>query len=221
MLLIGTLIAAALIALALFAVKSKPAASTTSDKAANFNLANVPFEGKADAPVTVVAVEDFKCPACKGFQDSAAGELKTKYVDTGKVKWHTLIWPFIAAKFQLNPDDSFLAAQAAQCVYDQKGNEGFSVFKDILFRAQGPEDQIWASKDALKTLAANVEGLDSGKFGTCLDTDATLARVQEQKKMAEAAGVNSTPSIFVNGKLVNVTGGYVKDISAAIDQALK
>ena len=220
-LLIGTLIAAALIALALFAVKNKPA-STTDGKVANFNLADIPFEGKADAPVTVVAVEDFKCPACKNFQDTAAPTLKTKYVDTGKVKWHTLVWPFISTQVANNPeDDSKYAAMAAKCVYDQKGNEGFSTYKDILFRSQQSETIVWATKSYLKDLAGNVEGLDAAKFATCLDTDATAARVEADKKQVEAAGVNSTPTIFVNGKEVVIKTDSVKDISAAIDEALK
>ena len=221
MLLIGTLIAAALIALALFAVNNKKAPATKA-ASANFNLADVPFEGKADAPVTVVVVEDFKCPACKNFQDTAAPELKTKYVDTGKVKWHTLVWPFISTQVARNPeDDSKYAAQAAKCVYDQKGNEGFSTYKDILFRSQQEESKVWATKAYLKELAGNVEGLDAAKFATCLDTDATAARVEADKKQAEGAGVNSTPSIFVNGKQVVVSKDYITDISAAIDEAAK
>ncbi len=222
-LLIGTLIAAALIGLAIWAMTHKAAAPTTSgDKAVNFNLANLPFDGKADAPVTVVAVEDFKCPACKNFQDTAAPELKTKYVDTGKVKWYTLIWPFISTQVARNPeDDSKYAAMAAKCVYDQKGNEGFSTYKDILFRAQQTETIVWATKPYLKQLASNIDGLDSGKFATCLDTDATAARVEADKKQAEDAGVSSTPTIFVNGKAVTIATDAVKDISAAIDAAAK
>lgn len=217
-LLIGTLIAAALIALALYAVSKKPA--KTDSTTVTFNLTDTPFAGKADAPVTVVAVEDFKCPACKGFQDTAAAELKTKYVDSGKVKWYTMIWPFISTQVARNPeDDSKYAAQAAKCMYDQKGNDGFNAYKDILFRAQQSESIVWATKAYLKELAGNIEGLDAAKFATCLDTDATAARVEAEKKQVEAAGVNSTPSIFVNGKKIEAAS--VADISAAIDAALK
>ena len=215
-LVIGTLIAAVLIALALFAVRQKDG-ETEAGTTAEFDLSGVPFSGKEDAPVSVVVVEDFKCPACKQFEETVAPELQSKYADSGKAKIHTLVWPFLAEKFSLSEDDGKLAGQAARCVYDQRGNEGFTSFKGILFRAQGPENEVWASKERLKELAANVEGLDSEKFATCLDTDATAARVDADEAQAERAGVNSTPSVFVNGK--KVESPTLEEISAAIDAA--
>ena len=221
-LVIGTLIAAALIALAVWAMTHKQKAANSDSQSVNFKLADLPFDGQASAPVTVVAIEDFKCPACKSFQDTVAPGLKTKYVDTGKVKWYTLIWPFISTDVAHNPvDDSKYAAEAAKCVYDQKGNEGFNTYKDILFRAQQTETIVWATKPYLKQLAANIEGLDGAKFASCLDTDATADRVAADKKQAESAGVSSTPTIFVNGKAVTTGSDPAKDISAAIDAAQK
>lgn len=215
-LVLGTLVAVALIALALFAVRS---GQTSGNKSFNFNTTGLPFAGKADAPVTLLSVEDFKCPACKSFEDSVAGELRTKYVDTGKVKWYTLIWPFISTQVARNPeDDSKYAAQAARCVFEQGGNDAFNAYKSILFRAQESETIVWATKARLKDLASNVTGVDAAKFATCLDTDATAAKVEADKKQAEDNGVNSTPTIFVNGKKVDAT---LDAISSAVDAALK
>ncbi|GAA0518962.1 DsbA family protein [Deinococcus depolymerans] len=222
-LVIGTLIAVALIALALVAVRGKPAAGAGLN--GNFNLTGQPFAGKADAPVSVVVVEDFKCPVCKTFEDTIAPELKTKYIDTGKAKLYSLVWPFLAENARLPTDDSKLAAQAAKCVYDQGGNDAFGSFKSILFRAQGDESTVWATKTRLKDLAGNVEGLDQGRFATCLDTDATAARVDADEKQVTDARVNHTPTVFVNGKEVLNGSGQssylLADVSAAIDAASK
>ncbi|GHF48164.1 protein-disulfide isomerase [Deinococcus metalli] len=221
-LVIGTLVAVVLIALALFAVRGKPAPG--AGLSPNFNLDGAPFAGQASAPVSVVVVEDFKCPICKNFEDTIAPELKTKYVDTGKVKLYSLVWPFLATTRGLATDDSKLAGQAARCVYDQTGNDGFNAYKAILFRAQGDESTVWATKTRLKDLAANVEGLDQSKFATCLDTDATAARVEADRQQVEKAGVNHTPTVFVNGKEVmgNGQSSYqLADVSAAIDAASK
>ena len=224
-LVVGTLIAVVLIALALFAVRQKPAADAGAALSADFKLEGVPYIGQADAPVNIVAVEDFKCPVCKQFNASVEPELKTKYVDTGKAKIYTLVWPFLAENARLPTDDSKLAAQAARCVYDQGSNDAFEAYKNILFRAQGDETTVWATKARLKELATNVEGLDQAKFATCLDTDATAARVDADEKQAVDAGVNGTPTIFVNGKqVVNANGQssfQAADVSAAVDAALK
>lgn len=221
-LVVGTLIAVALIAVALLAVRGRPAPGAGLN--GNFNLSGVAYAGQERAPVNVVVIEDFKCPVCKQFEDTIAPELKSKYVDTGKVKLYTLIWPFLSAPSRgLAQDDSKFAAQAARCVYDQQGNDGFNAFKSILFRAQGDETTVWATKTRLKELAGNVEGLDGAKFATCLDTDATAARVEADRKQVEDARVNHTPTVFVDGKeVLNASGQssyLLADISRAIDAA--
>ena len=82
---------------------------------------------------------------------------------------------------------------------------------------------MWATKDRLKELAQNVEGLDQTAFATCLDTDATAARVDADEKQATDANVTGTPTVFVNGKVVTGSNGQnswqLADIGAAIDAA--
>ncbi|PTA69053.1 DsbA family protein [Deinococcus arcticus] len=221
-LVVGTLVAAVLIALAVFAVQGKPAAGGALR--GNFDLAGQAYIGQDSAPVNVVVVEDFKCPVCKTFEETVAPQLKEKYVDTGKIKQYSLIWPFLADTRGLPSDDSKFAAQAAKCVYDQGGNDAFASFKTIMFRAQGDEGQVWATKTRLKDLAANVEGLDGARFATCLDTDATAARVDADEQQVSSARVNATPTVFVNGQQVMTADGKVgsyafEDISRAIDAA--
>lgn len=218
MLIVGTLIAAALIGLALFAARG-PRAATTGE-AQTFTYANLPYAGQANAPVNVVIVEDFKCPACKAFEDTAAAEIRNKYVGTGKIKMYTATYPFLAEVAKLTEDDSKYAAQAARCVYRQGKNDAFNTYKEILFRAQGPESEVWASKSRLKELASSLD-IDQAAFATCLDNDETAAEVDAIEKEVNAAGVTGTPTIFVNGKRVVLEKDYVSEISAAIDAELK
>ncbi len=225
MLVIGTLIAAVLIALAIFAVRGQSSGAAGTDQTVTFDLASLPYAGQEDAPVSVVIVEDFKCPVCKRFEEEIAPELSTKYVDSGKAKVYSLVWPFLAETVGLSVDDSKLAAQAARCVYAQGGNSAFNAFKAILFRAQGDERTVWATKERLKELATNVEGLNQARFATCLDNDETAAQVEAGEQQAERAGVNHTPTVYVNGKEVRDASGNssyaLADISAAIDAALQ
>lgn len=219
---IVTIVAAALIGLAIWSVSGKPSSSDTSvgtkDKPAVFELKDVSSLGEDSAPVKVVVVEDFKCPACKSFEENVKPLIVKNYVDTGKVKIYTMIMPFLAELAKLDTDDSKIAAQGGKCAYDVGGNKAFHQYKSIVFRAQGPENEAWATKDRLKELSASVE-MDSDKFAECLDSDATAGRVDAEEEQVKELGVSGTPSVFVNG--VKVTNGQYQVYADAIDEALK
>ncbi|WP_102127434.1 DsbA family protein [Deinococcus planocerae] len=216
-LVIGTLIAAVLIALALFAVRGRPSAG--EGQTVRFDLTGQPVLGREDAPVTLVVFEDFKCPNCKRFEEEFMPQIRSQYLDTGKAKLVSLNFPFLAEAARLPVDDSKLAAQAAECAFVQGGSEAHERMRQIIFRAQGPESQVWATKARLKELAGSVEGIDQARFNTCLDNDETAAAVDADERQAREAGVGGTPSIYVNGKLLPSYDAAT--VGAAIDAALQ
>ncbi|MGY2892136.1 DsbA family protein [Deinococcus sp. UYEF24] len=206
-LMIGTLIAVILIALVVFAVRPGGSANTKS-----FDLTGQPLLGQASAKVTMVVFEDFKCPNCKNFEDNTMPTVQSKYIDTGKVKLYKINFPFIGP-------DSTTAAEAAECVYLQKSDAGYNQFATLLFRAQQNEQIQWATKAKMEDLGTYVDGLDAAKFKTCVDTEATKAQVDADYAQATKAGVNATPSVFVNGVL---SPDYsAATVGAAIDKALQ
>ncbi|WP_161884300.1 DsbA family protein [Deinococcus alpinitundrae] len=213
-LIIGTLLAAVLIAaVALYLRPTTDGSSVIR----SFDLTRLPVLGQADAPATLVVVEDFKCPACRAFEQGVMPQLISKYVDGGQLKVASLTWPFLAKARNLPTDDSLLAAEAAGCVYNQLGSAGYNDFKKVLFGNQEDETTVWATSDKLKALASGLEKLDQPSFVTCLDSNAARAQVQAQQKQVTAAGVTSTPSVFVNGQLMMPT---FEALSAAIDNVV-
>ena len=212
-LIIGTLVAILLIAVTVWAVQRNQTSSAAAGTQ-TFDLTGQPFIGQASAPVTLVAFEDFKCPVCKQFEETVYPTIKQKYLDTGKAKLYKITYPFLADSLPVN--DSVLAGEAAECAYDQTGNAGYEGMSTILFRAQGDETTVWATKDKLVELSGSVDGLDPAKMRVCLDSDATKARVEADKQQALKAGVRGTPSLFVNGQL---TTASVDALSQAIDAA--
>ena len=82
--------------------------------------------GKADAPVTIIEYASMTCPHCATFHKTTYPALKTKYIDTGKVR-------FIFREFPLD-DLAVAASMLARCAGD--GEKAMAMI-DVLFAQPG------------------------------------------------------------------------------------
>lgn len=165
--------------------------------------------GKSNAPVTFVEFTDFQCPFCQRFFTETYSQIKSKYVDTGKVK---IIFRHYPLSFHVNAE---IAGVAAECA-NRQGK--FVEYHDVLFK-KGQADGTGLDVESLKKYALEV-GLNSSKFNSCLDNKETLAIVQKDQADGNAAGVSGTPTMFVNG--VKIVGAQpFSSFEQAIEQALK
>jgi len=159
--------------------------------------------GKEDAPVTVVEYASMTCPHCAHFHETTYPELKKRYIDTGKVR-------FIFREFPLDP----LAAGAsmlARCA----DKEQFFPLIETLFQQQSK----WAVEKPIPQLLAIARqaGFSEEKFKACLSDQKMLDAMQaEQKRATDKFQVNSTPTLFVNGKK-HVGGISIDDLAKVID----
>ena len=144
-----------------------------------------PFMGPEDAPVTLIEFSDFQCPYCRRVQ-SVLKRLMTAY--HGQVKLVFRDFPLR----QVHPEAQ-KAAEAAQCANDQGQ---FWQYHDLLFASND------LRVDDLKRYAAEM-GLDTESFNECLDSEKYSQEVQRDIDDARIAGVNATPSFFVNGLPIN------------------
>ena len=71
-----------------------------------------PTLGSSNAPITVVELGDFKCPACKAWGENIFPQLIEDYVDTGKVK-------FSLVNVLFHGDESKLGSVAAEAIYKE------------------------------------------------------------------------------------------------------
>lgn len=144
-----------------------------------------PTEGSASAKVTIVEFSDFQCPFCASFYNASLSQIRTNYIDTGKVK---LVYRHFPLSFH---PEAQKAAEAAECAEEQGK---FWEMHDKLFENSSSlsvaNEKQWA-KDL---------GLDSAKFNTCLDSGKTASAVQKDAADGAAAGVSGTPTFFINGK---------------------
>jgi protein-disulfide isomerase len=151
-------------------------------------------KGRADAPVTIVEFSDFQCPACgQAFRD--LHDLVARRPDVRLVFRNFPLDSSCndAIDRALHPD-ACLAAIAAECARRQSR---FWEYHDLLF-----ENQRTLDRDNLFRFAREV-GLDIPTFRTCLDDPATRARIGDDVRAGIAAGVESTPTLFVNGRRID------------------
>jgi protein-disulfide isomerase len=153
-------------------------------------IEGAPVAGPPEALVTVVAFEDFQCPACASVEPTLA-ELRRRYPNELRIVWRNLpLW--------VHPDAP-LAAEAAMEAFVQGGDAAFWRFHDTLFAHRGSEG--WLERPALERYARE-QGLDLARFAAALDAHAHDARVQADVRLATRFGLMATPGFFVNGRLV-------------------
>ncbi len=171
--------------------------------------ANTPFIGSDSAKVTVVEFADYRCPFCERFFTSVMPTIKSKYIDTGKIK-------FMYQDFAFLGPDSNTAAEASHCAADQNM---FWQYHDYLFAHQGDESSDWANATHQKQIAQAV-GLNMSTFNTCLDGGKYKQEVLNETAAGKKYGVTGTPTVFVNG--VPIVGAQpLENFTDAIDAALK
>jgi protein-disulfide isomerase len=178
-------IIAAMAALAIIVLVGMPAAATERAKATGNTL------GDATAPVTLEVYADFQCPACGQFDRTTLKQIEDKYVNAGKVKVVFNHYAFIG-------DESTRAAEASECANDQGK---FWEYADTLFNNQAGENQ-GAFRDEKLTGWAQQLGLNMDQFKTCMDNRTHLTEIQTSTQNGSQRGINSTPTVFINGQMV-------------------
>jgi len=140
--------------------------------------------------------EDFQCPVCAQFE-----KLQGDYIESlitakkATVVYHTLSF--------LGPE-SVNAANAAACSADEGK---FLQYHRALYANQPQENTgVW-STDVLGVLG-QAAGIMSKKFTSCVNDMAYQGWVNNVATAGAKANVNSTPTVFINGKEIDRNSEY-------------
>ncbi len=199
------------LAMSALALVSPVLAEETKDKGKAMLEAASPLGdrvlGKADAPVVLIEYASATCPHCAEFHETLLPQIKTEYVDTGKVK-------FIFREFPL--DNNALAVfMLVRCLPEEK----FFSTTDIIFKRQ----QLWAkapNPGVEITKIMTEMGMDKATFEACLKKeDLAKTLVTYSEKSAKDFDIKGTPALFVNGEYVD---GHkdMTDVKKALDNAI-
>ncbi|WP_429807837.1 DsbA family protein [Ensifer sp. B1-9] len=163
--------------------------------------------GEANAPVTIVEYMSMTCPHCAAFHNETFEAIKTKYIDSGKVR-------FIVREFPFDPRAA-AAFMLARCAPEGQ----YFPMISMLFKQQ----QQWAAaqngRDALLQMS-KLAGFTQESFEACLTNQKLLDDVNSvMQRGAKDFGVKATPTFFVNGE--HYSGDMSVDVmSALIDSKL-
>lgn len=147
-------------------------------------------QGSDSAPIEVIEYSDFECPFCASFATVQMPVIREQLIATGRVRWRYRDFPLPSHQY------SRYAALAAQC----GGEQGrFWEMHDRLFGRHEWAQTGKNPRSLFRDFAKGI-GLDLDKYDACMDGQRYAGRIQASLQDGEAAGVQGTPTFFVNGK---------------------
>lgn len=160
-----------------------------AENLAQMRTTDAPALGDPKAPVTIVEYSDFECPVCRNLHD-ALRSILPNYADKVRVIFKD--FPLE----QLHPW-ARTAAIAGRCAYQQKPEAFWKVY-DLIYDNQ----EIISAANAWGKMIdyAGQSGLDADAFKSCMASPEAGASVNASHANGEKLDVNSTPTVFVNGR---------------------
>ena len=171
--------------------------------------------GKADAPVTVVEYASMTCPHCANFEKTTFPELKTKYIDTGKVR-------FIFREFPLD-ELAVAVSMLVRCAATDSATKTVNGEKAMaLIQVFFASQDKWAMRNPIPALQQITKqaGVTDKTFDECLKDQKLYNDILAMRERgSKDYKVESTPTIFVNGKMQRGEAS-IEELSKVIDPLL-
>jgi protein-disulfide isomerase len=146
--------------------------------------------GSATAPVTIIEYASMTCPHCARFEENVFPMLKSKYVDTGKVR-------FVFREFPLDIKAA-AASMLARCIAGGDAEKYFGTI-DLLFKQQ---DQLMEqTTDTLKRIGVEA-GMSEQGVDSCEKDQTQLDKIKADQDFAyKKLKIDATPTFFINGEM--------------------
>ena len=167
------------------------------------------YIGEPDAPVTIIEYASMSCSHCADFHNETLDDLKSEYIDTGKVKFVFRDFPF---NYPALAGSMILSCVPEDVRYD---------YMNALYKLQ----KNWVMRDHSKTRSELYKIMQSGgmqqdEFDACLsdinlENDILEGVMDAQREF----NINRTPSFIVNG-IVYSGNKNIKEFRQIIDKIL-
>lgn len=167
--------------------------------------------GNPDAKVKVRVVADLQCPACKQFE-AANGEALAQAAADGTAVIDYQIISFLdrASTTQY----SSRAANASFCVAKSDPSK-YQTWLQTMFAKQPAEGTAGLSNEQLIQIATEV-GYTDPAVATCINDKPYNDYITQVTQETLNSGVQSTPSVFVNGQLIQSDALFTENGMASV-----
>ncbi len=169
--------------------------------------------GNPDAPIKVIEYASLTCPACAAFASNGAEQLKTEYVNTGRVSFEL--------RNQIHGPHDLALATMVRCgakesfhpLSDQVWLNLQQVLQPIFDNSAAVEQSLTLPEDQRLVKLAEIggfydffaaRGLSTDQARQCLADSAAYQKIAENSQtQSEELGVTGTPTFFINGRKVD------------------
>jgi protein-disulfide isomerase len=165
-----------------------------ADQVKNLDISGAASKGPEGAPIVIVEFADFECPACAAARAVVEDVFEQH---PGQVR---LVFKHFPLGMHPNAEKAARAAVAAQ-----KQNKFWELY-GLLF-----DNQTALSPENVEKLAEKV-GLDMARFRQDRDSEAVADSVAKDRKQGEALALDSTPTLFINGRKFPATTEFKQDL---------
>jgi protein-disulfide isomerase len=147
--------------------------------------------GSPSAPITIVEFSSLTCPHCAAFAENVFPMLRTKYIDTGKVR-------FVSREFPLE----IKAAGASMLARCAAAGDATRYFEAVTMLFKQQDDLIDHTTETLKAVGGQF-GMTGDAVEACVKDQNLLDKLTADQKFAyEKLKVDATPTFFINGTRV-------------------
>lgn len=168
--------------------------------------ADDPYLGDVNAArVVMIEFKDLECPFCQRHALNVYPQIKSEYIDTGKLIYVSMELPTKLYEYSQEK------AIAAECAYNQLGSEKYFDFIKVLFLNETEHGKN-SYMEYINDLGGNGEELSQ-----CMDDGNSLDKVNEDVSVGESFGVTGTPAFFIFGIAEKSNQQYSSSIIGSYD----
>jgi protein-disulfide isomerase len=164
------------------------------------------YLGSDSAPLTVTEYADYECPACQQWAIVQFPTIRERLIATGQVRWRYRDFPLDMHRH------ARVAAHAAACAEEQGK---YWEMNEQIYSWAGDWPLKRDANGVFRGLAQKL-GVDAAAYDACMASGRFAGRIAAGRNEGISAGVGSTPTFLINGRLYTSAGSVHYDMLKAI-----